>query len=93
MTPTTNTQRCPMCGGTMLFECRDEVLEHRGHTRTINTLAWWCNDCDDGILDGKALMAWEKAMVQLRAEVDQIHGPPDPAHIREAFSPMQYAAG
>lgn len=59
----------------MWFECRDDVLKYRGHQRTIRTLAWWCDDCHEGIVEGTALADSERAFFQLKAEVDRMLDP------------------
>ena len=77
----------------MRFECRDDTLEYRGRTRAIKALAWWCGDCDDGILEGQTLADYERVFFDLKAEVDEVLGLPDASHVCETFSSMQYAAG
>jgi len=49
-------------------------LKYKGHERTIQTFAWWCDNCKDGILAGEPLAEHERAWLELKAEVD---GAPD----------------
>ena len=93
MTMPIETDQCPMCGGTMRFETRDDVLRYRGHTRTIQSLAWWCDDCHDGIIEGDALADSEKAFFELKAEVDKLLGPLDVTQVRGKLIVDQRAAG
>jgi HTH-type transcriptional regulator/antitoxin MqsA len=87
------TQPCPSCGGTMRFERHDDVLVYRDHKKVIKTLGWWCGDCDEAILDGKALAARERAFLELKAEVDEVLGPQEVTQVREKLGLSQRAAG
>lgn len=66
------TQACPVCGSVMVYERRDDLIEYRGHQRTIKTLGFWCNHCGEGILTGKPLLASEKAYIAFKAEIDEL---------------------
>jgi YgiT-type zinc finger domain-containing protein len=56
----------------MVYEARDEVVEYKGHCRTIKTLGFWCTNCGEGILTGKPLVASEKAYQAFKEEVDEL---------------------
>jgi HTH-type transcriptional regulator / antitoxin MqsA len=56
-------------------------------------LGWWCADCDEAILDGKALAARERAFLELKAEVDEVLGPQEVTQVREKLGLSQRAAG
>lgn len=64
------TQSCPECGGTMRYETRPNAVDYKGHTRTVETLGWWCTGCGEGILTGEPLAANERAFLELKSEVD-----------------------
>jgi YgiT-type zinc finger domain-containing protein len=68
------TQPCPACGGTMTFGVKSDRLSYKGHTRTIRSRGWWCGACGEGILDGRALKASERAFQELKAEAHASHG-------------------
>jgi len=87
------TQPCPSCGGTMKFERRDDVLVYRDHKKRIKTPGWWCGDCEEAILDGKALATRERAFLELKAEVDEVLGPQEVTRVREKLGLSQRAAG
>jgi HTH-type transcriptional regulator / antitoxin MqsA len=78
---------------TMRWEKHDDVLTYQGHTRTIQSLGWWCTDCDEGILTGAALVAHAKAFANLKAEVDGVLAPDEVAAIREKLKLSQRKAG
>jgi HTH-type transcriptional regulator/antitoxin MqsA len=77
----------------MTFKTEASELEYKGHTKTIRTKGWWCDDCDEGILDGEALKASEAAFMALKAEVDGILRPGEVAQIRKRLRLSQRRAG
>ena len=93
MTTKPKTQPCPSCGGTMRFERRDDVLVYRDHEKRTKTQGWWCTDCDEAILDGKALGERERAFLELKAEVDEVLGPKKVAEVRQKLGLSQRKAG
>jgi len=93
MTRETKTQPCPECGGVMRFEKRDDLLEYRGHERTIKTLGWWCARCGEAILTGEPLVAHARAFQQLKADVDNVMGPKEVARVRTELGLSQRKAG
>lgn len=76
------TQPCPECGSIMRYAKGDDVIEYKGHSRTIKTLGWWCTNCDEAIFAGDALIDHDKAFQRLKAEVDGVLGAEDVARIR-----------
>jgi len=66
------TQSCPVCGSIMVYERRNDIIEYRGHERTVKTLGFWCTKCGEGILTGKPLLASERAFLAFKAEVDEL---------------------
>jgi HTH-type transcriptional regulator / antitoxin MqsA len=86
-------QPCPECGGEMRYKKQDDVLEYKGHRRTIKTLGWWCAKCGEGILYGDALVAHEKTFRHFKAEVDGVLKPAEVARVREALGLSQRKAG
>jgi HTH-type transcriptional regulator/antitoxin MqsA len=90
---TTKTQPCPECGGEMRYEKHADELSYQGHTKSLKTLGWWCSKCGEGILDGAALRANEKAFLELKAEVDGVLGPDEVAAARERLGLSQRKAG
>jgi HTH-type transcriptional regulator/antitoxin MqsA len=93
MTQELKTQPCPECGSVMQYEKHDDVLEYRGHKRTIKTLGWWCTKCGEALLTGDALVRHERAFLQLKATVDGVLGPGEVARVREALGLSQRKAG
>lgn len=87
------TQPCPSCGGTMRYERHGDVLVHQDHKKRVKTLAWWCGDCDEAILDGKALAIRERAFLELKADVDDVLGPHEVMQVRQKLGLSQRAAG
>jgi len=90
---TKQTQSCPECGGEMRYEKHADEISYQGHTRTLKTLGWWCSKCGEGILDGTALRANEKAFLELKADVDGVLGPEEVAAARARLGLSQRKAG
>lgn len=63
---------CRDCNGMKYYETRKETVTYRNHSRAIEILGWWCDDCGDADLDFPALNALEKAFLELKAEVDSL---------------------
>lgn len=87
------SKTCPECGGKMRWETRDDSVEYKGHRKAFSTTAWWCESCDEAIIDGPALQIAERAFVELRAEVDQILLPEEVSEVRKKLNISQREAG
>ena len=87
------TQACPECGGEMRYRSHADVLQYRGHRKTIQTLGWWCMKCGEAILTGQPLVRHERAFQELKASVDGVLGPRDVTKVREALGLSQRSAG
>lgn len=87
------SQPCPECGGKMTFKTKTEELEYKGHTTKIRTEGWWCASCGEGILEGDALKASERAFLELKAKVDGLLSPAEIAAIRKRLRLSQRRAG
>ncbi len=74
--PAKKSRPCIECAGTMSLKSKWETLEYKGQTTKVRTKGWWCDTCEEGVLDAEALKASEKALLVLKAEVDGLL-PPD----------------
>jgi HTH-type transcriptional regulator/antitoxin MqsA len=83
---------CVVCGGTTRWETRDDLLDYKGHTRTLKTRAWWCLRCGEAVLEGKTLMDREAAYFQLRADADGVLSPREVARVRKRVGLSQRRA-
>lgn len=77
----------------MRLEKREDVLTYRDKEKRIKSLGYWCDDCDEAIFDGAALVEREKAFLELKADVDQVLGPKEVAKVRERLKLSQRRAG
>ncbi len=91
--PRKKTQPCIECRGTMTFKTKADQLEYKGYTTTVRTKGWWCDTCGEGVVAGEALNASEKALMELKAEVDGILTPDEVAAIRRRLRISQRRAG
>ncbi len=87
------TRPCPECEGTMTFRVKTEDIEYKGRHTTIDTEAWWCTSCDEGILSGPALQANEHAYLQLKAEVEGLLSAEAVQTVRKKLRLSQRKAG
>jgi YgiT-type zinc finger domain-containing protein len=63
---------CSECGGCVRLERRPHILSYKGQQRTVETQAWWCTECGEGILSGSALRANESSFQELKASVEAV---------------------
>jgi len=84
---------CPECGAPMVYETRPDTLEYGGEKRVFPMLAWWCNECDEAIFEGKPLADRERAFLELKAEVDEVLSPSQVAAVRMKLGLSQRKAG
>jgi HTH-type transcriptional regulator/antitoxin MqsA len=91
--PKTETYPCPSCGSPMTFEKREDVLSYGGKEKRIKVQGWWCKTCNEAVFEGIALVARERAYLELKAEVDNVLGPSDVAKVREHLGLSQRRAG
>jgi HTH-type transcriptional regulator/antitoxin MqsA len=77
----------------MRYVRRSDPIEYGGRERPLKTLGWWCDDCNEAIFYGPALIAREKAFLQLKAEVEGVLGPKDVARVRKKLALSQRRAG
>lgn len=91
--PKTETHPCPSCASGMTFEKREDVLRYGGKDKRIKVQGWWCTGCDEAVFESAALVARERAFLELKAEVDNVLGPAEVAKVREQLGLSQRRAG
>lgn len=89
----TIVKACPECGSDMRWETRKDSVEYKGRRKSFSTTAWWCESCEEAVLDGPALQVAERAFVELRAEVDEILLPEEVSKVRKKLNISQREAG
>ena len=77
----------------MVYETRPDTLEYGGEKRVFPMLAWWCNECDEAIFEGKPLADRERAFLELKAMVDEVLSPSQVAAVRTKLGLSQRKAG
>jgi YgiT-type zinc finger domain-containing protein len=63
-------QPCPICGGTMVFEERPDVITYAGRTNYVQSLGWWCTSCGEAIFDGTVLAKQQQVFLALKQAAD-----------------------
>jgi HTH-type transcriptional regulator/antitoxin MqsA len=69
------------------------VLTYQGHEKHVRLIGWWCADCGEATFEGPALVAAERAFLELKAEVNEVLGPQEVAEIRAKLGLSQREAG
>ncbi len=86
-------RECPMCGAkALVFKTRAAPVEYKGERTSVDVQAWWCNACNDGIMEGAALVAVERAFIELRAKAQETLLPEQVASVRKQLGISQREA-
>jgi YgiT-type zinc finger domain-containing protein len=70
------TRPCPSCDGVMRRSEREETLAYQGHTLTHMQLGWYCDACDEGILEDADNEVHDTALHELIARARSASIPP-----------------
>ena len=89
----TDTIRCHACGADMVRDVRPDEVTYKDETATFDQPGWYCQGCDEVVLDGADAAVANEAYVQLRADVDGLLTPNEIARIRERLGLSQRQAG
>jgi len=84
---------CPACGGGMVRETRRRTIRYKKHSVEIDQPAWWCRDCDEGVLDSKDSAIADRAFATLKAKAEGVLDPGTIARIRTRLKLTQRRAG
>jgi HTH-type transcriptional regulator/antitoxin MqsA len=83
---------CVECGGDQIYDTRPQVYRYKGHERTVKMSGWYCVDCGEGVFSGDELLPSDRALMEMRAEADQIPLPEEVAAIRKRLGISQREA-
>ena len=84
---------CPACGGGMVRETRRRTIRYKKHSVEIDQPAWWCRDCDEGVLDSKDTVVADRAFATLKAKAEGVLDPATIERIRARLKLTQRKAG
>ncbi len=84
---------CPACGGRMVRETRRRTISYRKHSVEIAQPAWWCRNCDEGVLDAKDSAVADRAFATLKARTEGVLDPAAITRIRTRLKLTQRRAG
>lgn len=87
------TIKCHECGAGMVRDVRPSDVTYKGHVVKIDQPGWYCQGCDEIVLDGSDSAVTEQAFVQLKVEVDGILPPGEVTRIRRKLGLSQRRAG
>ena len=86
-------RRCPACGGAMVHESQPDTIAYKGESVEVSQPGWWCQECEEAVLEPADQEATERAFLELRARVDGILLPEEVTDIRERLGLSQRRAG
>ena len=86
------TKKCPVCPGRMKRDQRDDVVTYKGQTRGIVQPGWYCDRCDETVLEPADSDLTESEFFELKAAVEEVLPPRRVAEIREALGLSQREA-
>lgn len=84
--------RCPECGGSGAEALRQHRIEYKGESTEVELAGWFCDDCDEVILQGGNVAKYGDAYATLKDRVDNLK-PHAVREIRERLGLSQRKAG
>ncbi|MBL6974800.1 MAG: type II toxin-antitoxin system MqsA family antitoxin [Deltaproteobacteria bacterium] len=86
------TIKCHACGGEMIRDERPDEVVYKGSIMQIEQPGWYCQSCEEVVLDGPDSAVAEEAFVRLKADVDNLLTPQEVALIRKKLKISQRKA-
>ncbi len=87
------TQPCVCCPGTMHLNYKTRDVIFGGVAKDVEVFGYWCDSCDEGIVEKEGSKAYDLAYAELKAEVQDVLGPASIKRIREKLGLSQRRAG
>ena len=88
-----HTNRCHACGSEMVRDVRPDEVQYKERAVQYDQPGWYCQGCDEVVLDGPDAAVANDAFIRLRAEVDGLLVPQEVARIRRKLGLSQRKAG
>ncbi|HJS33519.1 MAG TPA: type II toxin-antitoxin system MqsA family antitoxin [Alphaproteobacteria bacterium] len=85
--------KCLACGGATVRATRRNTITYRGRSATYDAPGWWCAKCGEGYFDDADLDHYDRALADLKAEVEGVLKPAEVRRIREKTGLSQRTAG
>ncbi len=79
----TEAPRCPQTGKPMVRDTRPMTLSYKGQSTTFDMPGWYCAGSDESIHTGDDLKVSDRALKQLKAQVENLLSPKDVRRIRK----------
>ena len=89
----TALSECAVCGGALKRETRSQTITYRDRSRTYDQPGQWCQACGEGFFDDDDMDAYDRALADLKAEVEGVLKPAEVKRIREKIGLTQREAG
>ena len=67
-----SSQICHACTHPMVRGSKPDTLEYKDHQQVIDQPGWYCESCDEVVLDTQDMLVMEKAYHDLKARVENL---------------------
>ena len=84
---------CPACGGTMVRDSRPDTVSYKHLTAKVTQPGWYCDSCDEALLEAAYARATEPVFMDLKARADGVLTAREVTRIRKRLGLSQRAAG
>lgn len=84
---------CHACGGKMRRGEKVEQFEYKGHPFKLDLPGWYCVNCDESVHIGDDMKMYDRALLDMKAEIDGILRPDEIKAIRKKLNLTQRHAG
>lgn len=88
-----HTDRCHSCGAERVRDVRPDEVQYKDRAVQYDQPGWYCQGCDEVVLEGPDAAVADEAFIRLRAEVDGVLTPQEVARIRRKLGLSQRKAG
>lgn len=62
------TRTCRACGGSSRRDTRPDVIEYKGRSVEVEQPGWWCDTCDEVVLEPADIAVRSPAFAVLKAK-------------------------
>ena len=76
--------KCHACkNGNLHHKMKPQIYTYKGNSITLQQPGYWCDSCEEGILNGEDIAKTEKAFEDFKGKIDGSLTPDEIRHIRK----------
>jgi len=87
-----SSQICHACDHSMVRNSKPDTLEYKDHQTVIDQPGWYCDSCDEVVLDAQDMLIMEKAYHDLKAGVENLFTSDEVKRVRQRLHLSQRKA-